>query len=299
MIENGIQALFQRVQFVVHCNAQRLKGAAGGVLVFAALCRGHRACYNVCQLQGGQDGGSFPRLHDLSCDLPCVGFLAVVPQDTGQFLAAFGVHKVCGGLTLLAHAHIQRCICPVGKAPGGIVQLVAGNAKIQQCTVDLFNAQLLQRLPRIAEIDLHHGGRQPGKTRPRGLHRVRILIQRDESAALGGVQPQSDLAGMSRAAGGAVQIGARRVDGKPCQALVQQNGDMLKRGRVKGLLFFKGHWHGLLSRFNFLHQRCSLRSCSARWSLVTAARRAFQTSVAQISAWLRLPMMVTSFSSPA
>jgi len=54
---------------------------------------------------------------------------------------------------------------------------------------------------------------------------------------------------MSRAAGGAVQIGARRVDGKPCQALVQQNGDMLKRGRVKGLLFFKGHWHGLLSRF--------------------------------------------------
>ena len=249
VIENGIQALFQRIQLVVHCNAQCLKGAAGGVLVLAALCRGHGACYDICQLQGGQDGSGFPRLHDLSCDLPCIGLLAVIPQDAGQFLAAFGVHKVCGGLALLAHAHIQRRICPVGKAPGGIVQLVAGNAKIQQCAVDFFNAQLLQRLSRIAEIDLHHGGRQPGQTGTRGLHRVRVLIQRDEPAALGGVQPQGDLAGMSRAARGAVQIGARRINGKPRQALVQQNGDMLKRGRVKGLLFFKGHWHGLLSRF--------------------------------------------------
>ena len=58
---------------------------------------------------------------NLSCDLPRIGLLAVIPQDAGQFLAAFGVHKVCGGLALLAHAHIQRRVCPVGKAPGGIV----------------------------------------------------------------------------------------------------------------------------------------------------------------------------------
>ena len=135
---------------------------------------------------------------------------------------------------------------------------MAGNAKIQQCAVDLFNAQLLQCLSRIAEIDLHHGGRQPGQTGTRGLHRVRVLIQRDEPAALGGVQPQGDLAGMSRAARGAVQIGARRINGKPRQALVQQNGDMLKRGRVKGLLFFKGHWHGLLSRFSFFASEVQL-----------------------------------------
>ena len=52
----------------------------------------------------------------------------------------------------------------VGKAPGGIVQLVAGNAKIQQCTVDLFNAQLFQRLSRIAEVDLHHRSGQARQT---------------------------------------------------------------------------------------------------------------------------------------
>ena len=126
---------------------------------------------------------------------------------------------------------------------------MAGNAKIQQCAVDLFNAQLLQRLSRIAEIDLYHGGRQPGQTGTRGLHRVRVLIQRDEPAALLAVQPQGDLAGVPRAARRAVQIGARRVDIQAVQALVQQHRDMLKRGRVKGLCcFFFVHVPSLLSK---------------------------------------------------
>ena len=249
MLENGVQPLFQRIQLMVHGNAQRLKGAAGRVLVLAPLRRRHGAGHNVGQLQGGLDGRVLPRFLDLAGDLPGKGFFAVVPQDAGQVLTAEGVHQICRRLTLLAHPHVQRCICPVGKAPGRVVQLVAGNAQIQQCTVDLVDAQLFQRLPGVAEVDLHHGGRQPGQTGPGRLHGVGVLIQRDQPPALCSIQPQGDLAGMSRAAGGAVQIGARRINGKPRQALVQQNGDMLKRGRVKGLLFFKGHWHGLLSRF--------------------------------------------------
>ena len=163
------------------------------------------------------------------------GFFAVILEDAGQLLPALGVHKVGGGLALLAHPHVQRSVCPVGKASGGIVQLVAGNAEVQQRSVDLVDAQLFQSLSRIAEVDLHHGGRQPGQPRPRGLHRVRVLIQRDEPAALFRVQPQRDLAGMSRTACGAVQIDACRVNGKAVQALVQKHRHMLKRGRVKGL----------------------------------------------------------------
>ena len=124
---------------------------------------------------------------------------------------------------------------------------MAGNAKIQQCTVDLFDAQLFQSLAGVAEVDLHHRGGQPGQTGAGGLHSVRVLIQRDQSAAFFCIQPQRDLAGMSRAACGAVQIGACRVDGQPFQTFVQQNGDMLKRSRVKSFLLFKVHWHGLLS----------------------------------------------------
>ena len=40
---------------------------------------------------------------------------------------------------------------------------------------------------------------------------------------------------MARPSGGAVEVYARRVDGKAVEALVQQYGHMLKRGRVKGL----------------------------------------------------------------
>ena len=228
MLENGVQPLFQRIQLMVHGNAQRLKGAAGRVLVLAPLRRRHGAGHNVGQLQSGLDGRVLPRFLDLAGDLPGKGFFAVVPQDAGQVLTAEGVHQICRRLTLLAHPHVQRCICPVGKAPGRIVQLVAGNAQIQQCTVDLVDAQLFQRLPGVAEVDLHHGGRQPGQTGPGRLHGIGVLIQRDQPPALCSVQPQGDLAGVARTARGAVQIGARRVDGQPFQAFVQQNRDMLK-----------------------------------------------------------------------
>ena len=177
MLKDGVHALFQCVQLVVDCNAQRLEGAAGRVLVLAPLGRRHGAGHDVGQLQGRLDGGSLPCLDDLARDLPGEGFFAVILEDAGQLLPALGVHKVGGSLALLAHPHIQRSVCPVGKASRGIVQLVAGNAEVQQRSVDLVDAQLFQSLSRIAEVDLHHGGRQPGQPRPRGLHRVRVLVQ--------------------------------------------------------------------------------------------------------------------------
>ena len=234
---------------MVHCNAQRLKGTAGRVLVFAAFRRGHGAGHDICQLQGRFDGRILPCLHDPARDLPCERFFAVIPQNACQLFAALGVHKVRCRFALLAHPHVQRCICTVGKAAGRIVQLMAGNAQIQQRAVDLVDAKAFQSLSGIAEVDLHHRGRQARKAGTRGLHRVRVLIQRDQPAALFCVQPQGDLAGMSRAACGAIKVGAGRINGKPLQTLVQQNGDMLKRGRVKGCLCFKFHRCGLLSQF--------------------------------------------------
>ena len=175
-------------------------------------------------------------------DLPCIGFLAVVPQDAGKLFPAGGVHEVCRRLPLLAHPHIQRSVRPVGKAPGRVIQLMAGNAEIQQRTVDLLDAEALEGLSGIAEIDLHHGGRKPRQTRPGGLHRVGVLIQRDEPPALCAVEAEGDLAGVPCAARRAVQINACRVDVQSVEALVQKHGDMLKRGRVElRHLFFLCH----------------------------------------------------------
>ena len=247
---------------MVHCNAQRLKGAAGRVLVLAAFCRRHGAGHDVCQLQGRFNGSVFSCFHDPACDLPCKWLLAVIPQDARQLFAALGVHKVCRRLALLAHPHVQRCICPVGKSPGCIVQLMAGNAKIQQCAVDLVDAKAFQSLSRIAEVDLHHRSGQARQTGTRGLHGIRVLIQRDQASALCRIQSQGDLAGMSRAARRSVKISASRVDGKTLQTLVQQDRDMLKRGRVKGCLCFKFHRYGLLSSFMALCIRELCTQCT-------------------------------------
>ena len=112
---------------------------------------------------------------------------------------------------------------------------MAGNAEVQQRTVYLLDAEALEGLSGVAEVYLHHRGREPGQPRPGGLHRVGVLVEGDEPPALCAVQPEGDLPGVSRAARRAVQVNACRVDGKPVQALVQQHRDMLKRGRVKGL----------------------------------------------------------------
>ena len=142
---------------------------------------------------------------------------------------------------------------------------MAGNAKIQQCAVDLVDAKAFQSLSRIAEVDLHHRSGQARQTGTRGLHSIRILIQRDQASALCRIQSQGDLAGMSRAACRSVKVSASRVDGKTLQTLVQQDRDMLKRGRVKGCLCFKFHRYGLLSSFMALYisglcAQCTLSS---------------------------------------
>ena len=166
-------------------------------------------------------------------DLPRIGLFAVVPQDAGDLFPAGGVHEVCRRLALLAHPHIQRGVCPVRKAPGRVVQLMAGNTEVQQRTVYLLDAEALEGLSGVAEVYLHHRGREPGQPRPGGLHRVGVLVEGDEPPAFCAIQPEGDLAGVSRAARRAVEISACRVDVQSVEALVQKHGDMLKRGRVE------------------------------------------------------------------
>ena len=107
---------------------------------------------DIRQLQGRFDGRILPCLHDPARDLPCERFFAVIPQNACQLFAALGVHKVRCRFALLAHPHVQRCIRTIGKAAGRIVQLMAGNAQIQQRAVDLVDAKAFQSLSGIAEV---------------------------------------------------------------------------------------------------------------------------------------------------
>ena len=154
-VEDGVQPFVEGVQLRVDRNAHRLKGSARGVFGFAAFRRGYGACHNVCQLQGGFNGCCLAGGHDLAGNLPGVGFLAVVAQDAGQLLTAEGVDQIRGGGALLAHTHIQRRVGMVRKAALRVVQLVAGNAQVQQSPVDRRDVQFRQDTRRLAEIHLH------------------------------------------------------------------------------------------------------------------------------------------------
>ena len=103
-----------------------------GFLALRRSAGGDRGRHDLRQLHRGGDGLFGPGRHDPARDLPGVGFLPVIPQDAGQFFTVQGIDQVCGGGALLAHTHVQRCVRMVGKPAGRLVQLVAGNAQVQQ-----------------------------------------------------------------------------------------------------------------------------------------------------------------------
>ena len=156
--ENRLHPLVQGIQFPIDGNPHCLEAAAGGVLVLAALGRRHSGCNQVRKLQSRQNRGFLPCFHDFTRNLPGIRFLTIIAQDAGQFLTVQGVHQVCRGGPLLAHAHIQRGIRVIGEATLGIVQLVAGNAKVQQRAVDEGDLQFIQHAGGFAEVGLNHLG---------------------------------------------------------------------------------------------------------------------------------------------
>ena len=221
--KDTVQPFAQGIQLAVHSDAQRLEGAAAGVFVLAAHRGRQRRRDGIGQLQGGQDGLAFPQPHDMPGNRPGVGFLAVLPQDAGQFLPAGGVDQIGGSGAALAHPHIQRRVHPVREAPLPVVQLMAGHAQIQQCAVQPVNAQLPQHGGGIAEVGLHHSSGQTRQSLGGHLNGIRVLVQADEAA---GGQPAGNRAGVPGPAGGTVQINAVRFDGKPVQTFLQQHGLM-------------------------------------------------------------------------
>ena len=231
-VEDSVQALVQGVQFGVDGDADGLEGAAGRVFGLAALGRGHGAGDQVSQLHGSQDGLFLPRGHNFTGNLPGVGFLAVVPQDAGQFLAVEGVDQVRGGRALLAHAHIQRGVGMVGEAACRVVQLVAGNAEVQQSTVDRRDVKLRKDTCCLAEVCLYHLGGQALEPFGGDCHRIRVLVERDQAP---GGKTFSDLGAVPCAAGGAVQVDAGGVDVQSIQAGLQKYGNV---GKFHGVVLY-------------------------------------------------------------
>ena len=113
----------------------------------------------------------------------------------------------------------------VGKPAGRLVQLVAGNAQVQQSPVDRRDGKFREHARRIAEIRLYHPGGQALEPFGGGCHRIRVLVERDQ---LPGGQAFCDLHTVPCPTGGPIEIDTSRVDGQPVKAGLQQHGYVRK-----------------------------------------------------------------------
>ena len=131
----------------------------------------------------------------------------------------------------LIHAHIQRRVVVIGKAPLPHVQLVAGDAQVNKDAVEttVCSRAFQQRrgvvevAPQATKARLRPDG---GQALARGFDGVGVPVDADQQPA--GAQPLQNLAGMARAAQRAIQIDAGRYYRQALQAFVQQHGKVVK-----------------------------------------------------------------------
>ena len=230
-IEGGVQRRGQAIQLAIDGDAQRLKHPTGGVAV-AAGRGGHRTADDVCQLQGGFNGGFFAFPHDGAGDGTGELLLAVAPEDVGQLPLVQRSHQIGGGGPLLTHPHIQRGVVMVRKTALGCVQLVRRHADVQQNAVHPVDAQLVQRLTHMHKIGLHQRGGQALQTGTCRGDGVGVLIQRDQATR---GETRGDQIGVSASSGRAIQVDAVGSDAQRLNGLLRQHREVI------GLLSHRCH----------------------------------------------------------
>ena len=107
----------------------------------------------------------------------------VIADNAIQFSFFITVNNVTGSLCLsLIHAHVKRCIYPIGKSTFLIVQLIGGYSQIQNNTINLVNSpcgKLLYHVTIIAANDCHLV--KGGKPFTRSNYRILVLIYTNKS----------------------------------------------------------------------------------------------------------------------
>jgi len=174
----GAQALLQLLELGIKVDSDGLEGAGRRVGLHAGMVAERLA----------DDGGEFAgagqrsRGDDRPRHRPGARLVAIVadhPRDLG--LVGF-VEEVGGGLSRLAHPHVERPVLGEGEAAIGLVELHRRHADIQRHAVDRRQLAIRQRLVHPREALLDQG--QPGvwdECRP--VHdRTWIAIEADHSS---------------------------------------------------------------------------------------------------------------------
>lgn len=136
----GIEERIEIGQLVVDHDAERLKGACGGVELGAhAALDGEVASFadNGHEVLGGGDGLLGAALDDELGDFLCVFFVAELKESVGEILFAHAAEDGGGWFALgWIHAHVERAGLAIGEAAVWVIDLRAGDADVGEDGVD-------------------------------------------------------------------------------------------------------------------------------------------------------------------
>ena len=217
------------VKLPVDLDADGLKSPPCGVLrLVAKFCRDGPA-YELGQLCRRFDRILFPIVHNAIGDSLRKALLAVLVENARKLLFGIAVDNVEGGERRgPVHAHIERRVGFVRKAPLRRIELVRGNAEVEQDAVDLSDADTLQQRLHFKKIAVQRGETfaKVGKPRACRSERLPVPVDADEPARFR--QTLEHRLRVSAAAKRAVHKNAAATGKKQRNHLVEQHRDMMK-----------------------------------------------------------------------
>jgi hypothetical protein len=107
----------------------------------------------VGEFQGAGDWAGDAGFGDDVGELPGAVFFAEIAEDAGEFFDAGGVDDFGGGTTIGGvHAEVEGAVFLEGEAAFGFVELMAGDAEVDEDAVEASDADFGEDVGEVAEI---------------------------------------------------------------------------------------------------------------------------------------------------
>ncbi len=134
---------FQRFQFVIHRNTQRLEGQGGGIDPLRVATAGDVATHDLGQLVGAADRAvPFTVGDDRTGNAAALRFLAVGIEQVGQVLRTEAVHQPPRRLPFRRiESQVQFAARGETEAAIGGGKLIAGKSQVENHPVDRFHVE--------------------------------------------------------------------------------------------------------------------------------------------------------------
>lgn len=123
------QRAFKSAQFVVDSDAQCLKESRKRL---GLMMRRYLLNHQISQVKSGAQRSDCPTLHNGLCESSRLRFIPIGEEQPGQRLFRTRVQNIGGRLALSHEAHIKGRLQAEAEAPFVMVELIRGNAQVQQ-----------------------------------------------------------------------------------------------------------------------------------------------------------------------